>query len=196
MKYLQHMYVNVLVYTYYYVTTVFKHIRDFTIEMSREHIMPYQVYKVTRCNKNICGMEQELSHEYREGVFSKLRLDEYIEYRVLFRGKKFRCLSTTEQFIEPCLTVLQKTKEINDPFKNPRIISAVMCNKFDNCEVDVFERVLKFAGPNHNFFNQILQTRWIFGDAIDQMNDENMLRIIYSNGIINTFSPNEHIKKF
>jgi hypothetical protein len=157
--------------------------------------MPFTVYKVLKYDTQT-QHEVRLDDVYHNGVLPVCQNDEYIEYRVMYDRKKYRVVSKCDNFKEPALSLFHKpTSSMNDPIRNPRIISATLCHKYDNVESDVFNRVLKFAGPNHDFFGQVLKTRWMFAND-DLMDEEHTLHILYSNGISTQFSPDEHIKKF
>lgn len=156
---------------------------------------PFTVYKILKYDN--LGMCELLNDEYYNGTLPTCKDDnEYIEYRVIYDKKKYRIVSKRDCCKEPSLSLLYNPgSSMNDPILNPRIISATLCHKYDEIECDVLNRVFKFAGPKHDFFGQVLKTRWMFAND-DLMDDDHNLHILYSNGISTQFSPDEHIKKF
>lgn len=165
--------------------------------------MPYTIMKVMKHN-NLENTVQDVSDEYFiQGTIPACNHDERLEYHTTFNNRSYRIVSTTQTTLEPSLGLFQKPRGMNDPFKNPRIVSATMCQKFDNGETDVLDHVFQFAGPNHDFFGQSLKTRWLFppsatttSDCESTTEDETTLHVLYSNGISTHFSPDECIKKF
>lgn len=165
--------------------------------------MPYTIVKVMKHN-DMENTVKDVSDEYFvQCTIPTCNDDERLEYRTTFNNRSYRIVSTTQTTLEPSLGLFQKPRGMNDPFKNPRIVSATMCQQFDNGETDVLDRVFQFAGPNHDFFGQTLKTRWLFplattttNDRKSTTDDETTLHVLYSNGISTHFAPDECIKKF
>ena len=165
--------------------------------------MPYTIVKVLKHNDAENTMTDVSDAYFVQGTIPACNEDERLEYHTTFNHRPYRIVSTRQTTLEPNLGLFQKPRGMRDPFKNPRIVSATMCQKFDNEETDVLNRVFQYAGPNHDFFGQTLKTRWLFPPYTDTTNkhesiteDETTLHVLYSNGVSTHFSPDECIKKF
>jgi hypothetical protein len=164
--------------------------------------MPYVIRKVIRygCGKEDTPVVKDVTAEYFQGTVPSCDPSEHLEYHTLFKNKSYRIVSTPQSKLEPTLKLFQKPKTMNDPLKNPRIISATLCQKFENEQSDASSLVFEYAGPNHDFFGQSLKTRWLFpkmtNSPITSMDEETTLHVMYSNGVSTHFSPDEYIKKF
>lgn len=159
--------------------------------------MPYTIVKVMKHNDLETTATDVSDAYFVQGTIPACNTDERLEYHTMFNHRPYRIVSTHQTTLEPSLGLFQKPRGMNDPFKNPRIVSATMCQKFDNEETDVLDRVFQFAGPNHDFFGQSLKTRWLFPSAVAMTNDcESTLHVLYSNGVSTHFAPDECIKKF
>jgi len=165
--------------------------------------MPYTIVKVLKHNDAVNSTTDVSDEYFVQGTIPACYHDERLEYHTTFNHRPYRIVSTTQTTLEPRLGLFQKPRGMRDPFKNPRIVSATMCQKFDNEETDVLERVFQYAGPNHDFFGQSLKTKWLFPPSATKTNDcesstedETTLHVLYSNGVSTHFSPDECIKKF
>lgn len=167
--------------------------------------MPYTIVKVLKHNDAENSMTDVSDEYFVDGKIPACNEDERLEYHTTFNHRPYRIVSTRQTTLEPNLGLFQKPRGMNDPFKNPRIVSATICQKFDNEETDVLNRVFQYAGPNHDFFGQTLKTRWLFPPYTDTTTtnkhesiteDETTLHVLYSNGVSTHFSPDECIKKF
>ena len=71
-----------------------------------------------------------------------------------------------------------------------RIAMAILNNPVESKTDDVIQRVLKFAGPNHNFFgNKDFRMRWMFEN--DDLLPESELHLLYTDGRLLKYGPDD-----
>jgi len=138
---------------------------------------PLMVYKVMRVTDDD-GYE-ECTDLYFKGLPLKAHSDQRIEHRVTWNGSKYRVVNECPRYD---MFLRRETK---------RILMAVLYNPVENVEENVIQRVVKFAGPSHDFFDSDLRMRWLFES--DDVLDETVLVLLLSNGAILKFAPDEVI---
>jgi hypothetical protein len=162
--------------------------------------MPYIVYKVnkgTLMNDSQSIKISKISKDFFNGFVPKQNNDfiwDYIEYRVMYKFQKYRIFSLKGNIIEPTLHLLQ-SHGMKSPLNHPRIIGACLTNKVNDLQENVLDKILKYAGPNHDFFGQKVKPKWMFNKQV-MIDGEHDLCIFYTNGSIHSFSTNEFVKKF
>ena len=137
---------------------------------------PLMVYKVMQVTED--GYE-ECTDLYFKGLSLRSHSDQRIEHRVTWNGSKYRVVNESPRY------------EMFTRRETKKIIMAVLHNPVENVEENVIHRVVKFAGPNHDFFESELRMRWMFES--DDVLDETVLVLLMSNGAIMKFAPDDFI---
>ena len=141
---------------------------------------PLSVYKIMSVTED--GYDEERTDLYFKGKSLKTN-EERIEYRVTWQGTKYRVINEVPRYD---MFVRQEPQT----YKN--IIMAVLHNPVENVEENVTSRVTKFAGPNHNFYEQSnIKMKWLFES--DDLLDETKLVLLLSNGLMLKFAPDDEI---
>lgn len=164
--------------------------------------MPLYVYKVVRYEDNMT--ETDCTDDYYKGkpiAVAKAQPiteteneplsenENRLEYRVTWnRRNKYRIVSTNSNIVYPHHELFVGTGTLSS---RPKILCAVL--KDSDGECNVIERVLKYAGPNHEFFNQHeFKMKWMFEH--DDLKEDTILFVLFSNGSHRTFSANDTIQ--
>lgn len=170
---------TVAMYTMYYLSCLSSFYGNLIYRLTMK-FPPLMVYKVMQVNNDIDGYE-ECTDLYFKGQSIKSRSEQRIEYRVTWNTTKYRVINETPYYD---MFLRRETKKT--------IIMAVLHNPVENVEENVTQRILKFAGPNHDFFgNNNIRMRWMFES--DDLLDETVLVLLTSNGSLLRFKPNDMI---
>jgi hypothetical protein len=116
---------------------------------------------------------------YFKGLPLESHPDRRVEHRVTWNGSKYRVINEAPRYD---MFVRRESK---------KILMAVLHNPVENAEENVLERVVKFAGPNHDFFESNVRMRWLFES--DDVLDDTVLVLLMSNGAILKFAPDDVI---
>jgi hypothetical protein len=110
-----------------------------------------------------------------------------IEYRILWKHRYYyRLVSTPTHIIEPTHNQFAGGQKISS---RPKVICARLKNDSEGTNEDVIHRVLKYAGPRHDFFNQPILMKWLFEN--DSLLEDTELHIMLNNCKFFVFKPNE-----
>ena len=153
--------------------------------------MATKVYRVLRYSTtNDKDSEEDVTSVYAAGNVPPCTDNQYLEYRVTHKGKSFRVLSFNNDQRDPCVSMFHK-KMVN-PTRKGRIISAMLRDPVSEISEDVYERVMKFAGPNHDFFGTTPIMKWLFmNDDVHDIDADLVLRL--SNGRVLVYKPDDVI---
>lgn len=161
--------------------------------------MPLYVYKVIHYEDNMS--ETDCTDDYYKGkpVVVKritetenetpLENENRLEYRVTWnRRNKYRIVSTGTHVIYPHHELFVGTGTLSS---KPKILCAVLKDSDGDC--NVIDRVLKYAGPKHDFFNQQeFKMKWMFEH--DDLKEDTILFMLFSNGTHHTFHANDTVR--
>ena len=174
------------------------------LERINRKLMPFYIYKVYAYPANDLKKRIDISEDYFDG-YTVTPTHKYprIEYRCIWKSKKYKLNSIvdfktdTKEIVEEDTVpiLLPSITKINDPclshFTRKRtnvfIVQAFLCDE-TNC-IDATKTLLKFAGPNQDFFQQPIITKWILKE--NQRYD--YLQILYSNGKLVKYTMSEEI---
>ena len=156
--------------------------------------MPLYVYKVVKYKDD--HWSEDVSTDYADGnvlLNTTIGDTERIEYRVTWkRTSKYRIVLTKEWkecTINPAHELFAGAFGLSS---KPKILRATLKNHDDASEDNVMDRVLKFAGPRHDFFgNGGFKMGWMFEN--DYLHDNIELDILLSNGKSFTYAPSDVI---
>jgi len=124
-----------------------------------------------------CFMEDKERIEYRVNVYSKVKT-KFVPYRVI---------STKNCEIDPSQSIFVKRQTMGLNY----IMDAILYR--GDIKTNVTDRVLKFAGPEHNFFNNThLKMKWMFEN--DELEEGTSLVLYFKNGSTKAFEKCDHIK--
>ena len=165
-----------LMYMTYYYSRVVAFYSDLFNRLTMK-LPPLMVYKVMRVTDDD-GYE-ECTGLYFKGLPLESRVDQRLEYRVTWNQSNYRVVNESPRY------------EMFTRRETKKIIMAVLHNPVENVEENVIHRVVKFAGPNHDFFESELRMRWMFES--DDVLDETVLVLLMSNGAIMKFAPDDFI---
>lgn len=156
-----------------------------------EPLEPLRVYKVIKIH-NETRDATEVTTDYFKGMLNpRCNENERYEYRFTWLGTKSRMISTFSDVCSPSYTNMTLKTSNSHPLY---IMSALLFNRDENVCENVIERVLKYAGPNHDFYDKELKMDWLFeNDDLEIINV--FLVIMYSTGKKICFKPGEYIKK-
>ena len=145
---------------------------------------PMFVYKVIR---NVGDSEQDITDPYLNGVDVQPTPDDdsWVEYRLTWkRDKKYRVVCVSPGDPGPSHDMLVRK---NSSAKKC-IVMAVLVNPTENIEEHVLDRVYKFAGPQHDFFeNKNLRMKHLFRN--DDLEPDTVLKLLWSDGSLITYEP-------
>lgn len=161
-----------MMYYYSYVVTFYSDLFN-RLTMKFPPLMVYKVMQVTDDGYEEC------TDLYFKGLPLKSHSDQRIEYRVTWNRAKYRVVNESPRYD----MFLRRDAK--------KIIMAVLHNPVENVEENVIQRVVKFAGPNHDFFETDVRMRWLFES--DDVLDETVLVLLMSNGAILKFEPDDVI---
>lgn len=150
---------------------------------------PMDVYRVL---KYMSGTAEytDLTRQYLQGERMGLSDAEYLEFRVLWKGSIYRYLVGQQDSYPKYDEFLSPT--LQESAHTPRIVNAVLMKVGDiSTRQDVLNRVLKFAGPKHDFFKKMVCVHQVFIN--DDLDDTFQLILLRSNGKINTYSTQDYI---
>lgn len=169
-------------------------------------LSPFYVYKVYAYPFDEIQKREDITESYYNGYGNKCTPSANyprIEYRCLWKGNKYKLTSVRQvskdenkDVMIPML--LPKTCNKSDPslstFTRKRIDKFVVnaCLTGENKQLDVTKSLLKFAGPNHDFFNQPIIVKWILKNP-NKILEYSVLEIFYSNGELNRYTMSETI---
>lgn len=156
--------------------------------------MPMYVYKVVHIDEN---SDNDCTDDYYRGRFMEqvvlksnndpddfesVYQDHRVEYRLTWnRTSKYRVVSTISSPMQPKHEMFVGSQGLST---RPKIMCAVL--KDDDGSCNVVERVLKYAGPKHDFFDQKeFRMRWMFEN--DDLKTDTRLELLLSNGKTYTF---------
>lgn len=152
-----------LIYDYYkmlifnFITNIITNVCVY-IDKITNPFMPLYVYKVLVYDE-VTKERYNVTENFFKGkpTLKDLKLDKYrIEYRFKWLDCKYRYVvdnETNDDFIQ--FSKLQK----HNKFKT-KIIYATL--KDDIEDDDVLNKIKKYAGPNHDFFNMKIKPAWLF----------------------------------
>lgn len=150
--------------------------------------VPFRLYKIIHyCDRN--NVQNDVTKMYHKGEQTYLETEDWIEYRLYYFDKQYRVLSSCFNRIDPSMTTFKKNK-IRDPVREPYVIYASLEYK-DHLE-DVYDRVEKYLGPCKDFFGQSVKMKWMFVN--DDLEDENILHLLLSDGTTLSYTRNDMIK--
>lgn len=167
---------NMLCYMTYYYTRFLTFYSNLFYRLTMK-LPPLMVYKVMRVTDDD-GYE-ECTDLYFKGLPLKSHPDQRVEHRVTWNGSKYRVIDEAPRYD---MFLRRETK---------KIIMAVLHNPVEDVEENVIQRVVKFAGPNHDFFESEVRMRWLFES--DDVLDETVLVLLMSDGAILKFAPDDVI---
>lgn len=188
------MFYNSLIYFCYYYNLVVNGVYSFYRELLDRITLPpppvfvYKVIKFTEPEGEIETDPEDLTDAYIRGLPILVQPDKTrAEYRVTWkRNKTYRIVRSDPSDPSPNHEMFAGI--LPDPRK--RIVMAVLNNPVDNISEDVMNRVLKFAGPRHDFFgNKRLRMRWLFEN--DDVLPESQLHLLYTDGKLLKFRPDD-----
>jgi hypothetical protein len=157
--------------------------------------MPMYVYKVVHIDETI---DKDCTEDYYNGCFMERivlksndtgdfeSVDEYqdhrVEYRITWNRKsKYRVVSTLSSPMQPKHEMFVGCGGLST---RPKIICAMLKDGDGTC--NVVDRVLKYAGPKHDFFEQKeFRMRWMFEN--DDLKPDTRLEMLLSNVKTYTF---------
>lgn len=199
-----------LFYVWYYYSYVVNSVYDFYREFVDRLTIPpppAMVYKVVcfptvtecACCENTdsprdekpecvcCAPEKDMTHEYQIGRAIRPTPEYRVEYRVQWkRSRKYRVVCSRDTDPSPHHDMFASVKP--DPRKC--IAMAVLNNPVESKSADVIQRVLKFAGPNHDFFgHNAFRMRWMFEH--DDLLPESELHLLYTDGRLIKYGPDD-----
>lgn len=150
-----------------------------------EPIQPLRIYKILKISD--AHETTDLTNVYFKGDLKlDINPDERIEYRYMWMNRKSRMISNKES----CPNIIgMTTKKPITVF----IIKAILLNEDENVCENVLERVLKYAGPHHDFYNETIKMEWLFEND-DLETFRSFLFIMYSNGSKQCVRRGEYIK--
>lgn len=184
------MFYNTLLYFCYYCTSITENAYAFYRELLDRLTIPPSpviVYKVVHIGEFDTDTE-DVTDAYIKGLPISVQSDQTrAEYRVTWkRNKKYRIVRSDPTDPSPNHEMFAGV--LPDPMK--RIIMAVLHNPVENISESVMQRVLKFAGPRHDFFgNKRMRMCWLFEN--DELLPESQLHLLYTNGKLLKFEPDD-----
>ena len=168
-------------YTYTYIQNIIlTQLEDLLLFMSKliEPSMPMYIYKVIGYDNTNPDNKINLTTDFFAGndYFNKVesKYDNYrIEYRYTWKRCKYRYVTCddTNPFFN--LQGIFKRK----PFSK-KIVFASLSDH--SCSDDVLNKIKKYAGPNHDFYNIKLKPNWLFPS--DEFKEGDTLTIFDSHG--------------
>lgn len=190
-------------YALYYYSRVLAFFRELVWRILSAP-MPLYVYKVLKYSPAV--KEKEIDPEFVEShtvldmtstyiqgnqLIVPTDHDDRIEYRISWKqDKKYRLVSTLSHPIHPAHHLFAGSQGMST---NAKIIHAILVNPNGDME-NVLPRVLKYAGPRHDFFNQPVQMRWLFEN--DDISPCARLHIMTNKSRLSVFAPNDVIRSF
>lgn len=174
---------------YYILLCVYKTIR-WSLYQFMLPFVRMRVYKVIKYDKEVTDKSEDVTSTYCSGNIPRISDDEYLEYRVMFKDFQYRVISTNDAPKDPSMAMFQR--RIRSPLLYPKIVSATLRNKQTKIETDVYDRLMKYAGPNQDFFGSTLKMKWLFvNDDLDCIDSH--LVILFTNSQTKVFELNETI---
>ena len=190
--YMQYLYIKALL-----CKTFFEY-----MDRLNRKVMPFYIYKIYAYPSDELKKRVDISDDFFNGfAVAPKKYFPRIEYRCIWKNKKYKINSVqnfdTDLNTDTIPILLPSVTRLNDPClssftgrcKKDFIVQACLFN--DTHCVDVTKRLNKFAGPNHNFFNQPIITKWILKDPTHKYD---YLQILYSNGELIKFTMSEEIR--
>lgn len=177
-------------YTFIMLDTLLTYVKDqieFLVIRFTEPIQPLRIYKILKINNDSHDI-YDLTNSYIHG---EMQLDLYenerVEYRFMWMNRKNRMITTNPYHAPSIIDMTQKQTV------SLYIIKAILLNETDNICENVLERVLKYAGPHHDFYDEEVKMEWLFeNDDLEQI--PFYLFIMYSNGTKQCVRYGEYIK--
>lgn len=153
--------------------------------------MPMYVYKVIHSDEH---KDTDCTDDYYRGLFLESSVlvskhpDDRVEYRVTWnRNAKYRVVSTLSSPKQPTHEMFVGSGGLST---RPKILCAVLKDEEGTC--NVVDRVLKYAGPKHDFFEQNgFRMRWMF--MSDDLQEDTVLEVLLSNGKIHAFGVDDTV---
>ena len=188
------MFYNTLFYCLYYYNCVVGSVYAFYRELVERITLPpppvfvYKVLKFYEPENEIEEPPEDLTDAFVSGLPILVQPDKTrAEYRVTWkRDKRYRVIRSDPS--DPSPTHEMFAGVMPDP--KQRIVMAVLNNPVENVSENVLNRVLKFAGPRHDFFgNKRLRMRWLFEN--DDVLPESQLHLLYTDGKLLKFKPDD-----
>lgn len=154
--------------------------------------MPLYVYKTIKYNDE--HLSEDVTDDYIDGnllLSNDIDDTERIEYRVAWkRTSKYRMVFSKQNPISPTHELFAGAFGLSS---KPKIMRATLKNLEENIEENVLQRVLKFAGPKHDFFgSNNFKMEWMFEN--DYLHEQMELELLLTNGKSFTFSPNDIVE--
>lgn len=188
------MFYNTMIYFLYYYNYVVSGVYGFYRELLDRLTLPpspvfvYKVLRFTEPEGEIEEQPMDLTDAYIRGSPILVEPDKTrVEYRVTWkRNKRYRVVRSDPTDPSPNHEMFAGV--LPDPKK--RIVMAVLNNPEENLSENVINRVLKFAGPRHDFFeNKRLRMRWLFEN--DDLLPDSQLHLLYTDGKLLKFKPDD-----
>ena len=177
-------------------------------------ITPFYVYKVYAYPYDEMLNRIDITNNYYDGFYTKCTPSigyPRIEYRCLWKGKKYKVNSLKEipkreitedvtlpmmfpkkcNVNEPCLSIFSR-KKVEKYIMEACLTVRNDENANDIERIDVTQKILKFAGPNHDFFNQPMIVKWIIKNQNKPI-EYSYLHIMYSNGQLSKYTMSETV---
>lgn len=191
---------NTYMYFLYFKALLFKTFFEYMDRFNRK-VMPFYIYKIYAYPSDELKERVDISSDYFDGfAVAPTKSFPRIEYRCIWKNKKYKINSVqnfgTNLDTDTIPILLPSLTKINDPClssfagkcRKKFIVQAFLCDNTD-C-VDVTKRLIKLAGPKHNFFEQPIISKWILKSPVEKYN---YLQILYSNGDVMKYTMSEEI---
>ena len=180
---------NWYLYTTIITNTIIQYVKtqfDYMCIRLTEPIQPLRIYKVLKIKESHDVID--CTNEYLQGNLQlNLNEDERVEYRYMWTDRKNRMISTNEEMVPNLFCMTRK------PPKQVFIIKAILFNEDENLCENVIDRVLKYAGPQHDFYNEQIKMEWLFEN--DDLEEARVfLFMMYSDGRKQCVRHGEYIK--
>ena len=157
-----------------------------------EPLEPLRIYKVMKIHNETHDSTDVTTDYFKGSLNPQCDENERYEYRYTWLGTKNRMISTSSNVCSPSYKDMTlKSSKTETP---SYIISTVLFNRDEDICENVLERVLKYAGPKHDFYDKDIKMDWMFeNDDLETI--KTFLIIMYSTGEKICIRPGECIKK-
>lgn len=188
---------DVKIFINYYKNIILNHLQAYfnsfltIVDILTEPENPLVVYKILIYDEDT-NERINVTKDYYNGLNHNIPYDNYrIEYRFKWKKTKYRYIeqkNDDKPFIQ-----------LQDLYKKPFGVKIINCILFDEIandhdETDVLEKIKKYAGPNHNFFNKKLKPSWLFPS--EDFMDGQKLIICNSLGKLSIINMNDNCEDF
>lgn len=172
------------------------------------HLAPLYVYKIYAYPYDELKDKVDLTLDFYDGYNIKpSNLFPRIEYRCKWKGKKYKLNSINSEVNEnnnaqPIIPMLFPSRcLVQEPRHSPfcrkgvkrYIVEARLMDEKHRKDKDVTRQLLKYAGPNHDFFNQPILARWLIKDLNKEI-EYSHLMVLFSDGHLMKYTMSETVE--